>query len=296
MAVRNKTSYSVQVASLAADNTTGDISPADLRSLLTDINDSSKKSNTTVSALGTNPTTWDVSNFEQAKATASYSASTILTLSNTSSDGRYIIDIDKNTASDVVLTIASSGLTVKNPGNASGLTLTGASGDDYKVIIERVGTNLYVSNGSFTFSNNIYIDNSATLTLVKQITDRNSNMNYLEYFFCEVAGNNTTARAITLASLSNSEVVHVKSTFTAMEDSSGNTGFSIVKQSTWKKNSSGTLSQIGADSTDHNVEDMTNTPNIVFSNSSGNLVVTMNSAGVGVTFIARFELYIASIT
>lgn len=293
MSVGNNTIIAASIAAKIEDNTTGLVTPQDVREVVADINDSTKKSNTTVSALGTNPTSWNLGGFEQAKATATFDTDTTLTLSNSSSDGRYIIDVNKNTASDVVITIAHSGLTVKNTNNASGLTLSGASGDDYKIEIERIGSNLYVRTDNYTAT--VYPQG---LNVTSAITCSDNDHRYYEKIYFSVAPGGLIAQSMDIVTPNNSEMVHVTADVAGMEDSSGNTGFNTTIITTWKKNSSGTLSQVGSDSVLHTAEDLSSTPTYVFSNNSGALRLTVGSgsAGVGVSFTAKFKILVSAIT
>jgi hypothetical protein len=293
MAIQNKTTHKAAIDADIVTNGTGSITATKDNTLRNNFADSVKFSNTTVSSLGTNPTTWDVSSFEQAKSSATFDTNTTLTLSNSSSDGRYIIDVNKNTASDVVVTIAHAGLTIKNPNNSPGLTLSGANGDNYKIEIERIGSNLYVRTDNYTAS--VYPQGLNTTTT---ITCSDNNHRYYEKIYFSVAPGAIISQNISLITLANSEMVHVTADVTGMEDSTGDTGFNSTVISTWKKNSAGTLSQVGTTTIVHTAEDLSSTPTYVFSNSSGTLrlAVGSGSAGVGVSFTAKFKILVSAIT
>jgi hypothetical protein len=144
MANQNKTAFQATVDSLSPDNASGEVSPADLRTLEKNLSDSVLHKNTTITTIGSNPTAWDVGSYDYVHVTSIYSTNTTLTLSNTVDGGRYVLRVNKSGVDDVLLTIAcSESPTIKHPNNKGFLTMSGDDGQFFLIEFQRQGSILY---------------------------------------------------------------------------------------------------------------------------------------------------------
>ena len=145
MPIQNRTTYQATVASLASDNSTGDVSPSDLRTMENNLSDSVKHINNNLVNLSANATSWDVDGYDGLYATCDYNSSQTLNIETTLALGTYVLLITKSTASDVVLTITADGTsTTKYKNGSANLTLVGASGSVFMIKVDRQNTTIYV--------------------------------------------------------------------------------------------------------------------------------------------------------
>jgi hypothetical protein len=144
MANQNKSTYQANVDSLITTNGVGDISGADVNTILKNLSDSVLHKSSAITSLGTNGAGWDLQSYAYIHSTSVYSANTTLTLSNTVDGGRYMLSVNKSGAGDVELTIACNECaTIKHQDNGSLLTLSGASSQFYLIEFQRQGGVLY---------------------------------------------------------------------------------------------------------------------------------------------------------
>ena len=151
MANQNRATYQATIDSVITSNGTGGISASTDRPVRKNLSDSVHHVNTTITALGTNPTTWDLSSYDGGTATATLDTSVSINLTNVQNTGRYYLLVYKDTLSAINLTITHSGSSIRYSSgtNSSSLEFGVSPQKGYFLVsFNRVGTQLFVDSAS----------------------------------------------------------------------------------------------------------------------------------------------------
>jgi hypothetical protein len=148
MANQNKISYQATVDSLSPDNSIGEVSPSDLRTLLDNLSDSVAHRGDTIAVGGTEPASWDVGGYERAAITLSIDSTVTysLALSNTVNYGIYHVIVTKVPSDTRNIRFTHSGLTVdygEFQFSGTALNMAGNSNKEFIFKIIRIGSVLY---------------------------------------------------------------------------------------------------------------------------------------------------------
>lgn len=114
MANRNKSGFNSTVSLIFPDNTTADISEADIRQGFNDLADSIdfKKTGSTTLTLTGGAATWDVGSFNKANAYLNTSEDSTITISNTQSYSKYKLFVAKGINTAITIDIAHESFSV----------------------------------------------------------------------------------------------------------------------------------------------------------------------------------------
>lgn len=147
MAKQNKIDYQATVDSLAANNSTGDISESDVRTLYKNLSDSVLHLGA-VESLGEDPTSWNVNNFTAKGGSCTATTNLSIEVINTQNQGEYylrVINLPSNKTTIAIDGTTDGTTAVYSSGNNSSLTLYGDTTDEVLVFIKRINLNLFVS-------------------------------------------------------------------------------------------------------------------------------------------------------
>jgi hypothetical protein len=146
MANTNRASFKTTKDTRFANNGARAITALTSRDQYEDVADSFANIKTAGDSLATAATTWDVDGYDIRAGNISISTTTrTIDIQNATTVGRYVLAVDKATASDLTLTFTGTGLTVFN---ANSNILKGANGSDFLVVIDKIGSNIYVKYSS----------------------------------------------------------------------------------------------------------------------------------------------------
>jgi len=142
MAVQNKVTYQSTVDSLAANNSTGGISEADVRTLYKNLSESVKHVGGEQD-LGEDPTAWNLGGFNNRDASCTNTTNLSIALSNTTASGKYYLRLE-NITGDLTLTLSGAGLVFKSAtGNNTTLSILASSNEEILIVIKRLNDNVF---------------------------------------------------------------------------------------------------------------------------------------------------------